>query len=367
MLAYNTSFHRTISTTPFELLYGMKARTPSFPNLDIERKFYGESFASERLQILQKARQIARQHIEDNQIIYKDQHDKKAFPHNFSIGQKVWFKETNFLSKNKKLAPKWLGPGTIIEINESVAIIQLENNKTKKLNVSRLKHFIEKEEEEEQSTPTQEGEDARQKLIDDLIDFHEAGGQPGAHQDKLIKNLITTPATNRPNTRAWAKLNKSDAAAAVNDAEIHYKLNSIAYQLYHLNKTFEQLTPQELTFWKSFDQREIFQWLTGDQYRAPNYQPFIRIRTAAPQPNNPAPIGPPNPPGAPPPPPPPPPPPAPGPEPKRRGRPPGSKNKPKDTFTRAANYASKRLTKMASFTKTATTPPTTKRVIPAPP
>ena len=56
----------------------MKARTPSLPGQDIQRKFYGESFASERLQILQKAREIAKQHIEEKQIDYKSQHDKKA-------------------------------------------------------------------------------------------------------------------------------------------------------------------------------------------------------------------------------------------------------------------------------------------------
>jgi len=47
--SYNTSYHSTIATTPYELLYGMKPRTPSIPGQDIQRKFYGESFAGERL------------------------------------------------------------------------------------------------------------------------------------------------------------------------------------------------------------------------------------------------------------------------------------------------------------------------------
>ena len=51
----------------------MKPRTPSIPGQDVQRKFYGESFASERLQILQKARQIAKEHIEEKQEIYKKQ------------------------------------------------------------------------------------------------------------------------------------------------------------------------------------------------------------------------------------------------------------------------------------------------------
>ncbi len=35
--------------------------------------FYGESFASERLQILQKARQIAKENIDEKQKQYKEQ------------------------------------------------------------------------------------------------------------------------------------------------------------------------------------------------------------------------------------------------------------------------------------------------------
>jgi len=37
MLSYNTSYHSTIATTPFELLFGTKPRLPSFPNPDIQR------------------------------------------------------------------------------------------------------------------------------------------------------------------------------------------------------------------------------------------------------------------------------------------------------------------------------------------
>ncbi len=84
----------------------MKPRTPSIPGQDVQRKFYGKSFASECLQILQKARQIAKEHIEEKQEIYKKQHDKKAKDHNFSIGQQVWYLQTEFIRKNKKLAPK---------------------------------------------------------------------------------------------------------------------------------------------------------------------------------------------------------------------------------------------------------------------
>jgi hypothetical protein len=60
MLSYNTSYHSTIATTPFELLFGTKPRLPSFLNPNIQRVHYGESTSAERYQLLQKIRFIAK-------------------------------------------------------------------------------------------------------------------------------------------------------------------------------------------------------------------------------------------------------------------------------------------------------------------
>jgi hypothetical protein len=37
MLSYNMSYHPTIATMPFELLFGTKPHLPSFPNPDIQQ------------------------------------------------------------------------------------------------------------------------------------------------------------------------------------------------------------------------------------------------------------------------------------------------------------------------------------------
>jgi hypothetical protein len=60
-ISYNTSYHSTISTTPFELLFGEKARLPSFPNEDIQQLHYGETLAAERFNLLQKLRATVHQ------------------------------------------------------------------------------------------------------------------------------------------------------------------------------------------------------------------------------------------------------------------------------------------------------------------
>jgi hypothetical protein len=60
-ISYITSYHSTIATTPFELLFGEKARLPSFPNEDIQQIHYGETSAAERFNLLQKLQAKAHQ------------------------------------------------------------------------------------------------------------------------------------------------------------------------------------------------------------------------------------------------------------------------------------------------------------------
>jgi len=254
--SYNTSYHSTISTTPFELLYGMKPRTPSIPGQDVQRVFYGESFASERLQILQKARQIAKENISEKQKQYKEQHDKTAKDHKFSIGQKVWYLETNFLGRNKKLAPKYCGPATIIDVNESVAKIKTEKNKLKTITVNKLKLFQDSEADATTEAEADTKTDA-DKSDQDLIKFD--------------------PSMCRPFTRAWSKLIKSDAISALitktdaaSSEEIWYKLNSIAYKLYHLNLEFNQLTSEELRITQSISAFAQQLWNNNRFYNSTN-------------------------------------------------------------------------------------------------
>jgi hypothetical protein len=173
-----------------------------------------------------------------------------------------------------------------------------------------------------------------------------------SQNDAVPANAPTdAPKFERPRTRAWSKLIKTDAAAVLIEQQIEYKLNSIARKLYHFNFTFEQLTSQEQAFWSSFQLRDIFEWLTGDPERPPDYQEYITVRSQhaqrhqeqpapavlqpligerpPPQQHQPPQQG------------------ASGTTPKR-GRPLGSKNKPKDPLSRLAHYASKRITRATS-------------------
>jgi hypothetical protein len=114
MLSYNTSYHSTITTTSFELLFGNKPRLPSFPNPDIQRVHYGESTSDERYQLLQKIQFIAKNIAkanQDNQDSHKTNFDKKALPQSFNIDDLVWYEDLAPLGKNPKLTPKWPSKG----------------------------------------------------------------------------------------------------------------------------------------------------------------------------------------------------------------------------------------------------------------
>ena len=128
-LSYNTSYHSTIATTPFELLFGVKLRLPSFPNPDIERVHYGEDFASECINILRKARILAHQHAERTGQVTKDNFNKNTKAHSLKIGDLVLIKEMNFQGKNAKLAPKWIGPAKITDVNDTNARIKTAKGK----------------------------------------------------------------------------------------------------------------------------------------------------------------------------------------------------------------------------------------------
>jgi hypothetical protein len=183
MLAYYTSYHSTIATTPFELLFGVRPR---------QHQHYSESFPAERLQLMQHARQIARKHAELQGLKYKDNFDKHAAPHNFKVDQKVWVSDTTALGKNPKLTPKWLGPYKIVDLNENNAKIEIKPNKFTIINISRLKAF-----KEEKST----------RLSQDNLRLSQ--GDPGLFQDS------NNNFPQRPMTRALKKLIDYKNAAAM--------------------------------------------------------------------------------------------------------------------------------------------------------
>jgi hypothetical protein len=147
MFSYNTSFHRTIKTSPFFLTYGMEPRLPSLPTPDLRRKFYGESSTDDLIRKLLLTRDIARQNSEVASDEAERQFNKKAEPHAFLPDQLVLLDEHSFLAKNQKLAPKWSGPHKILRLKGdcNVELLLRHNNKKLITHVNRLKpYFVQK-------------------------------------------------------------------------------------------------------------------------------------------------------------------------------------------------------------------------------
>ena len=139
--AYNTSLHRSIKSTPYFLTFGQEPRYPSFPNPDLQR-YYGESDAAQWYQQLQHCRQVAAQHNMDASARAEMDYNKTARPHHFAPGQAVWLNEQNFLGRNRKLSPNWLGPYPILKVfDNGVVELQLPRRKLR-VNVGRIKPYV---------------------------------------------------------------------------------------------------------------------------------------------------------------------------------------------------------------------------------
>ena len=136
--AYNTSVHRSIKTTPFFLTYGAEPRYPSFPNPDVQR-YYGQSDAAAWYNVLQHSRQLAARHNMAATDTAEQHYNVTAQQHQFTQGQMVWLNETNYLGRNRKLAPNWTGPHLVLRTLDNGVVELLFKNRRLRVNVGRLK------------------------------------------------------------------------------------------------------------------------------------------------------------------------------------------------------------------------------------
>ena len=342
MLAYNTSYHSTIATTPFELLFGVKPRLPSLPAPDIERQHYGQSFAAERMQILHHARKVAHQHAQEQGAKYKSNFDSKAAQHKFSIGQKVWLSDTTAIGKNAKLSPNWIGPYEIIDLNDNNAKLKIKNSKLKVVNVARIKPYLEEPtirlsqdapcssesnqrlsqddpclSKDNPQTPQRPMTRAFQRLTDlkNAATMAIAILQEESSEDCFgnmfsdnynknhckncyngIRSLLTMPGLkqffqkhyvdpelqpniliNTGDTQNLHKddsdqVNKADQLSTIKEC-LRGSLLSIASKLLKSEHvTLDQLSQEEQQLWNSYDNAEIYEFLTGEKDTIPEFQ-----------------------------------------------------------------------------------------------
>ena len=216
MLVYNTSFHRSIKTTPFFLTYGIEPRLPNLPAPDVRRKFYGESSSDELLLRLLTARDVARRNNEISSEQAADYVNKRASPHNFVEGQLVLLDEKSFLHKNAKLAPKWSGPHRVARLKgENNVELKLKNGRHLLTNASRLKAYLvpvpKKSPEFKEPALAQPEQDSNPELSGDLSDepppppishhrYHLRGLEPPRTDTVIVTDPEPAPISRAPST-----------------------------------------------------------------------------------------------------------------------------------------------------------------------
>ena len=119
--AYNTSFHRSIQSTPFYLMFG---RNPLPPPAELEDNVPYSQQQNQRDWL--KGRDIALQALNEEQSKQKDFYDvNRARPQNLKRGDFVLLRlprPPNYTSA--KLAPKFVGPYKIVDIFGPVVHLQ---------------------------------------------------------------------------------------------------------------------------------------------------------------------------------------------------------------------------------------------------
>ncbi|XP_019158364.1 PREDICTED: uncharacterized protein LOC109155092 [Ipomoea nil] len=144
---YNTSFHSSLKTTPFQMVYG---RAP--PRLiPFEPGTTKVAAVDDLLQMRDEILTHARHHLQEAQVRMREQYDKHHKEVNFEPNQWVWIRLQHYrqhsLARRKfhKLSPRWYGPYKFLQRIGPVAYrVELPENCRihNVFHVSKLKAFV---------------------------------------------------------------------------------------------------------------------------------------------------------------------------------------------------------------------------------
>ena len=141
------NINQSTKETPFQLLYGRRARLPNDvtnwppPNLNPTASEYTQNI----LKNIQLSQDIAQQHNEDAQTKMKERYDQNSTPVKFKVGGLVLLRDSmKQKGKNPTFLPNYRGPYELVD-QLSPITFKLGNTHSKmisKAHVNRLKPFV---------------------------------------------------------------------------------------------------------------------------------------------------------------------------------------------------------------------------------
>ncbi|KAL4088776.1 hypothetical protein QTP88_023860 [Uroleucon formosanum] len=142
MFCHNSTTHTSTKYQPYQLVYGHPITVPNSFMKNTEPQYNYNDYYFELKRNMQEAQAQAKTHLYDSKQKSKERYDQKISHLTISIGDKVLIQEK---SSKGKLAPKWIGPYTVIETNQdSPNITILKKNRPVTLHKNLLKPFYER-------------------------------------------------------------------------------------------------------------------------------------------------------------------------------------------------------------------------------
>ena len=137
MFAYNISIHEVTKFTPFEIVFGKTARTPSlFP--DPERLETYEAYLQELILRLSEIKLIAAKNLITAKEHSKENYGRKVKPVLGNVGDQVYVQRE--AKTHGKLDNKYHGPYTLIKIlDKNNAILEKPDGKLFQKHFNKLK------------------------------------------------------------------------------------------------------------------------------------------------------------------------------------------------------------------------------------
>jgi hypothetical protein len=138
---YNVTAHRATGYTPFELLFGYRARVPSSLQEHPTPTYNNDDYVSELKGRMQAAHAIAREKLVESKIRSKRDYDRKTVQIAVKEGDKVLlFDESVRRGRSKKLSAQWIGPYTVLAVEGVNATIKRGRNSVR-VHLNLLKPF----------------------------------------------------------------------------------------------------------------------------------------------------------------------------------------------------------------------------------